>query len=92
MRAFDASEIAVLIETFFDEHCVLVALPSSADGSSAVHARNVKRCGAGQTVLRGVSAALHEASTHFRRARGYREPFALIGALARPDKETKKVA
>ena len=82
----------MLIETDFDEHRVLVTLSLGANGSIAAHTHIVKRCGAGRTVLRGVGAALHEASTHFRRVRGYREPFTLIAALAQPDKETKKVA
>jgi putative transposase len=62
------------------------------NGSIATYARNVKRWRDGHMVLRWVGAALHEASTHFRRVRGYRELPILIAALAALDKETKKAA
>ena len=62
------------------------------NGSIATYARNVKRWRDGQMVLRWVGAALHEASAHFRRIRGYRELPILIAALDKLDKETKKAA
>ena len=62
------------------------------NGSVATYTRNVKRWRDGQMVLRWVGAALHEASAHFRRVRGYRELPILIAALAKLDKETKKAA
>jgi len=62
------------------------------NGSIATYARNVKRWRDGQMVLRGVGAALHEASAHFRRVRGYRQLPILIAALAKLDKETQKAA
>jgi putative transposase len=62
------------------------------NGSIARYTRNVKRWRDGHMVLRWVGAALHEASTHFRRVRGYRELPILIAALAKLDKETKKAA
>jgi putative transposase len=62
------------------------------NGSIARYVTNVKRWRDGQMILRWVGAALHEASTHFRRVRGYRELPILIAALARLDKETKKAA
>jgi len=62
------------------------------NGSVARYARNVKRWRHGHMVLRWVGAALHEASIHFRRVRGYRELPILIAALAKLDKEAKKAA
>lgn len=62
------------------------------NGSVSRYARNVKRWRHGHMVLRWVGAALHEASTHFRRIRGYRELPILIAELAKLDKETKKAA
>jgi transposase-like protein len=62
------------------------------NGSIVTYSRNVKRWRDGQMVLRWVGAALHEASAHFRRVRGYRELPILIAALAELDKETKKAA
>ena len=62
------------------------------NGSIATYARNVKRWRDGQMVLRWVGAALHEASAHFRRVRGYRDLPILIAALAKLDKETQKAA
>jgi hypothetical protein len=67
------------------------------NGSITTYARNVKRWRLEQMVLRQmmlrwVGAALHEASAHFRRVRGYRELAILIAALAKLDKETRKAA
>ncbi len=62
------------------------------NGTISRYARNVKRWRDGHMVRRWVGAALHEASTHFRRVRGYRELPLLIAALAKLDKETKKAA
>jgi hypothetical protein len=40
MRAFDASEIAVLIDICVDERCLLVVSHLHAPGSTAARARN----------------------------------------------------
>lgn len=62
------------------------------NGSIVAYARNVKRWRDGQMVLRWVGAALHEATAHFRRVRGYRDLSTLTAALVVLDKETAKAA
>jgi transposase-like protein len=62
------------------------------NGSIVAYARNVKRWRDGQMVLRWVGAALHEATAHFRRIRGYRDLPTLTAALAILDKESAKAA
>lgn len=62
------------------------------NGSIAAYSHNVKRWRDGRMVLRWVGAALHDASTHFNRMRGYREIPTLIVALAKLDKECQNAA
>lgn len=58
----------------------------------AAYTHHVKRWRDGRMVLRWVGAALHEASAHFNRVKGYRDLRQLAAALAKLDKETKKAA
>ena len=58
----------------------------------ASYTHNVKRWRDGRMVLRWVSAALHEATAHFNRVKGYRDLHRLVAALAKLDKETTKAA
>lgn len=64
------------------------------NGSVAHYARNVKRWGDGQMVLRWVASALSDAATRMRKLRGCGHMRALIMALdaRRPDSDNGAVA
>ncbi len=62
------------------------------NGTVATYTRNVKRWRGGLMIVRWVSAAVSDASRHFRRVRGYRGLTALVLALQRIERTQRKAS